>query len=431
MAIGYDNITDTIWLVGGTSNSQVVGYQRETHNFTDYGTSVFPQRIYGSGQYYCYNQFDSYLYIIASYGTNIHRFDVRSHELDHDHYSIPVDVSYQACLCLLHVDNGYLVVTGGRKPSVAINAVEILNISSNQWLFNVPSLNTARQAHTCNTFNNTIFVIGGIYGGGSTYLDTVEVFHLYDTEWTYTTDKLSTRMAYMTSILYQNEIVIFGGQDGSHYYDSINVINAITHKIYPVSSYIDMPLDTTAAINIAVTIYLFGGYQNNYISTWRYVSPKSFSPTYSPTNAPSNAPINAPSNVPSQPPTNKPSNEPTMSPTKQPTLTSWIIKNSDFCQDGYSDLSKNNSLYGIYCQPCADDTAGRYGTCHYCESPEKPNEERTKCEAVNSNNNIDNGMKITFQTYIYTIFMLLGLVIIISILGLLHSQCNKYYFDWK
>eukprot|EP01084_Bolivina_argentea_P138137 243268_1 len=306
MAVAYGNITDTIWLLGGDYQQQLVEYQRENDIFIDHGVSVFSQNIHGFGQYY--SQMYQHLYII--FNSSIHRFNTYNHSMDYNYYTTPMSVGTTSCLCILNIDNGYLITNGGfnQDGNNSVATVQILNISSNQWISNVSSLHEPRAEHSCNTFNESIFVIGGYnynnesnYSdeGGWLYLNTVEVINIYNYEnqWTLLKDKLSARMSNHRSILYNNEIVVFGGYDASIVgppYDgsinsmhSINVINAITHKIYPITSFLNIAAYNIVPINVAGIIYLFGGYSNgSLLSSWRYCSPNSFSPTLNPSANP-------------------------------------------------------------------------------------------------------------------------------------------------
>eukprot|EP01084_Bolivina_argentea_P263041 445077_1 len=317
MAAGYDNINDTIWLLGGCDGEdfsgcdfkQLVEFERGSDTITDHGTSVFTQVIDGWGQYY--SQTDKYLYIIGY--LSVHRFNLHNRAMDYNHYTIPVDVSATGCLCILDIDNGYLIINGGHNINYNfLNTVQILNISSNQWLSNISSLHTARRAHTCQTFSSIVFSIGG--HDDSNILDTVEIYNLNDNQWNYINDTLSTGIYSMLSVVYQNEIVIFGGHDISGTVDTINIINGITYQICTDTAYIDSAVFLHTAINAANTIYLFGGWNGTqYSSSWRSVQPNSFSPSQFPTFTPTSSATYNPSRIgfiTSIQPTNLPSNPP-------------------------------------------------------------------------------------------------------------------------
>eukprot|EP01083_Nonionella_stella_P278808 948209_1 len=262
-AVGYDDITDTVWLLGGSGlDRQLVGYQRANDKFIDYGeeylfaygNSVPPNvvEIDGNGQYY--SQYGEYLYILKPGGEtdypsgdtvyHIHRFSVRDQALNWKYYTIPSVDNWNlagACLTTLDIDDGYLVINGGMYGGYYGSQQWIFNIFSNQWT-NTASLNTGRDSHSCHGFDDTVFAIGG-----SNYMtshNTVETWSFYDDEWIYTADKLVSISQYapynglskMRSVLYQHYIIIFGGcidyNGGCSEVNWIIFMDAITHEIY-------------------------------------------------------------------------------------------------------------------------------------------------------------------------------------------------------
>eukprot|EP01084_Bolivina_argentea_P041370 76323_1 len=315
-AVGYDVSNDSIWLLGGTGSSwtrkQLVQYQVGTGLgvFVDYGSSVLQEEVYVASQGYA--QLNQYLFIVDYYGDSLHRFNMNNQIMDSNYYSLPIDVgySYYTCMCVLDIDHAYLVIIGGRyidSNGHYLDTIQILNMSSNEWMQGISSLNTPRAYPICETFNHSIFAIAGENPDfGNPYLDTVEVYNFDTNEWNYITDRLSIPFIYGSAVVYQNEIVIFGGYAvddyGGYwgYLTGIHVINAVTHEIYPVTSYIDVAMRETTAINVAGIIYLFGGVYNNGVglSSWRSIEPRTFSPTSAPSNTPSQAPTSAPSKAP-------------------------------------------------------------------------------------------------------------------------------------
>eukprot|EP01084_Bolivina_argentea_P051955 95483_1 len=141
MAVAYDNLTDSIWLVGGDDGqpagsvgwNQLVQFQRSTNIFVDYGASYFlntyDQRLqmYGSS---C--QLNEYLYLMKDENTGhrIHRFNARTQQMDFGYYGRPnVFIRVRgSCVCALDIDGGYLVVNGGQVVTTSKSWVFILNI---------------------------------------------------------------------------------------------------------------------------------------------------------------------------------------------------------------------------------------------------------------------------------------------------------------
>eukprot|EP01084_Bolivina_argentea_P305730 528185_1 len=291
MAVSYSAETNTILLLGGENftsiSGQLVEYHISSNTFVDINSSRFNPYIGGDGQYYAQQppKLSTFLYMISIYGDLVMGFNSYDRAKDFDSYPrIPIHVGHGGCICILEIDMGYLVVNGGGSGDNAINTVQIiewmpniasLNISDNEWMPNIASLNIPRMSHTCNAFESTVFSIGG-YDGST--IDTVEVYNFYDNDsgWQYTTDNLPMSMMCARSVVYHNEIVIFGGDSDStsSYLNTVTVINAITYKIYAVSSYTDISFQQTAAIIVEDTIYLFGGWgDDGAMSSMRYLKP--------------------------------------------------------------------------------------------------------------------------------------------------------------
>eukprot|EP01084_Bolivina_argentea_P114541 203885_1 len=88
MAVGYDNVNDKIWFLGGypTSNQkQAISFKNNI--FSDLGTTAMPQRIYGEAQYY--TQINNILWIIDGFsGTQLTRFNLETQQIDYNFHSI-------------------------------------------------------------------------------------------------------------------------------------------------------------------------------------------------------------------------------------------------------------------------------------------------------------------------------------------------------
>ncbi len=73
-------------------------------------------------------------------------------------------------------------------------------------------------------------------------MDSVEIFSLDDNNWNVLTDKLAIPVLY-SRVVYKDEIVMLVGQTYNGFCSNIiNVINGITHRIYSVTSYIDIDI---------------------------------------------------------------------------------------------------------------------------------------------------------------------------------------------
>ena len=58
------------------------------------------------------------------------------------------------CITMFNIDKGYIAVTSG-------DILQLLNMSSFEWLNNLPLMNMNRSSHACSTYLDKLFVIGG------------------------------------------------------------------------------------------------------------------------------------------------------------------------------------------------------------------------------------------------------------------------------
>eukprot|EP01084_Bolivina_argentea_P175843 304427_1 len=362
--IGYDNISENIWLISGIKEDYLtpniindlkkVKYSTITGTFTDYG-NVFSQSLYGDGQ--PYTQANEYVYVISGTGgAGLHRFNVQTENVDYNYVSsIPVNAhSWGSCLTSF-TDNGilYLAVIGGISNWNGVNWVQIYNTQSGLWLSNVPTMKTIRGQGTCQFCAGKLFAIGG-YTNLLNWVrtNTIEILDvsnianianeqweyispatLANTEWTSTTNMVSNQR----SIVRDGHILMFGGDAGDtsgsqgFQIDEIYKLNCVTHKLITDGN-TDIELYGTAPIIAKDKLYLFGGridvsYPQKFINTWRYINlPPSPAPSPAPT-LPTQSPIPIP---PSPVPPPEPTNTPTYSSLKIRNFTSNYVKNFNY-----------------------------------------------------------------------------------------------------
>eukprot|EP01084_Bolivina_argentea_P059021 107732_1 len=279
MAVGYDN--ETIWLLGGwrlsrSVNQQLISFKNGT--FEDHGINNLTERVHADAQ--SYTQMGSYLYIMKMKydGSHILRFNLHTVRIESLSTNIPKDVGYGRFACLASY-NGYLYIIGGYNNGVYLADTQIYNVVTDKWLLNIPSLNMARRGHACIIHNNILYAIGGLgYNGAHKIcLDSIEILsitdpsNIHNKHWSFIST-LNTPISGSRAVVYGSDILILGGEGHGYYANEINVIDTITNKV-SIKGYLDIGLDTTAAIIVNDTAYLFGGKSspssNGILSSWR------------------------------------------------------------------------------------------------------------------------------------------------------------------
>eukprot|EP01083_Nonionella_stella_P182221 655066_1 len=339
-AVGYDTTTNTTLLFGGDGvPKQFIKFK--DHSFFDGMANHLSSEIYCVGQ--GYTQLNNKLWVIpytAYTGDTIISIDLTTYNpLANNTITIPTyDVAYGACLTSI---DHYLIVVGGGSWSqdVALTLTQIYDINTNQWLSNVPSLNTPRMSVSCIIVNHLLYAIGGSEGAvfylGE--LDTIETLDVSDMssiqaqQWQYLNSTLRTARGGTRTVSHGSDIVVIGGDDiaGDRVAD-INIIDTNNGQIY-IGGQLAFGTSYAASIIVDNILYVFGGFTNTGGSERRYqyaVMPKTSPTTYPPSN-----PSRNPTNVPSQYPTNDPitfiptldpSRNPTNIPSQYPTLTPSI-----------------------------------------------------------------------------------------------------------
>ena len=163
-----------------------------------------------------------------------------------------------------------MIVNGGRNSKLSLDRTEILNLTDNKWLSNVPLMNEKRDEHACMVMDYTLYSIGG-YG-----LDTIEmldVFSLDDVvnkQWMVMNGTLTPEAIWghyqHRAVKWYNDIVIFGGSS----IREINAIDTISRTVrYTGDLY--RGVSFTAGVVLDAYIYAFGGlYAGSSFKTYQY-----------------------------------------------------------------------------------------------------------------------------------------------------------------
>eukprot|EP01084_Bolivina_argentea_P041535 76655_1 len=270
-------------------------------------------------------------------------------------YTAPAAASLQPCAHACLTSTGqYLIIAGGAGD---LDTVQILNLITDEWIANVPTLQTARSRLSCNTVGEYLYVIAGKGNANSIFLSSVEMLSISDIEnvnnaqWSFM--NLSHGLAGHRSNVYDTKILILGGeiQNGIYHYPII-VINTDTNIITETGDLLSYAANQMATILVFPNIYAFAGWDGARLDTYQYHHILTANPTDDPTIDPTVDPTTDPTTDPTfVDPTGEPTTDPTVDPTwvdptgdptTDPTVDpTWV----DPTTDPTIDPTKNPTTY--------------------------------------------------------------------------------------
>eukprot|EP01084_Bolivina_argentea_P189586 326017_1 len=319
MASGYNNISNSIFLIGGyQSKRDVIEYEIETNTFITSQDNVVDY-IHGYSQFYSQNGHNIYIYLPTSEYIAIYNMLKGTYE----GIKIKED-AYVGFPCIASA-NQYIYVLGGQdinKGSI-YDKVTIYDMNISEWINITSYMLHGRRFHSCNVHNGLIYSIGGDNNGN--YLDSVEFLNVSDMnnlrKWEELNGKLSVARYGLRSVIYRDYIYVIGGYDGRNFISEVDIIDTKKHSITLASNLITAAYSVSAAVGNDM-IYVFGGFNGNmgYLNTIQLGTQITLKPTSNPTLFPTTDPTLNPTFFPTLSPTFNPSFSPTFSPTAAPSL---------------------------------------------------------------------------------------------------------------
>eukprot|EP01083_Nonionella_stella_P147123 463718_1 len=250
--------------------------------------------------------------------------------------------------CLTATDT-HLYVLGGYDPDKGIqksgfNTVRSIEIQTQQWIGmgGAGSMKVARGRLGCVADANTqqVFAIGG-WTISTNGIDTVEVLNIAGRKWTVLADTLYTGMEKAIGHVFNNTVYILGGLYAARS-DRIHIIDPITNIM--TLSPIRLPFAMSGQVPVVTpnNVYIF--FQSNWLIY-------DIGPTSSPTMQLSNNPTKSPTTTSSSDPSNNPTSTPTemtelptLSPSRDPsTPTSNPSLNPTQMPSLYPSLNPSNN----------------------------------------------------------------------------------------
>eukprot|EP01083_Nonionella_stella_P106018 305359_1 len=348
-AVGYNPTTHTIWFLGGhvvttldekpSSSRQLTSYNYNTNSFTDHGNNALPSAFYGWSQNYV--QFGTILYFADSVNSYVNSFDMTTESFTEDDITASQAFNNEE-VCFVNIRDDYLALLG------ASTTVQILNMQTQKWLNNVPSLLEERRGQSCIYINDKIWSIGGYASDSSSKGNVLSIEYLAATEsaisdirnqnWRYNADSLPHAIDSSRCLGINDDILLIGGYNSElqQYLDTIYTIDSFSGFV-SLSGHLAKPVTGTAAVYANDMIYAFGGWtvltdektnglllkETGYCcwagwQTKSITTPPSDSPTNEPSTSPSKYPSDAPSKYPSDAPSTFPSHSPSRFPSENP-----------------------------------------------------------------------------------------------------------------
>ena len=223
MAIGCDNTTNLIWLIGGVSpyGRSLISFNLSTWNdskaFLDHGYPL-PVSVYSASQ--AYVQMGSVVYVAKYPVTKLSVYNMLTKNINTiDTNPSYVEIANGACLASI-ADSIIYTYT---------NKTYILTVSNQSWkLSGNPIVPKRRYHHACiiEPDEGYLYVIGGVTSGPG-YSDSISKLHVKDIvnihqyNFTTLTDKLTYGRAHTAAVLYGTDIYVAGG----HYRADNDVID--------------------------------------------------------------------------------------------------------------------------------------------------------------------------------------------------------------
>eukprot|EP01083_Nonionella_stella_P037854 103143_1 len=290
MAIGIHN--GSFYMMGSES---LMEYNIAQNAFIDHGERFFKDSIYGDSTFY--TQVGDVLYILSDPGV-LNAFNLDTKELTESVFTLPIPVHYSACL---NSNSDYLSATGGWNSKKAIATVQILDLTTLQWLDNVPSLTQNRFQHACAIDLDILYAIGGhVDVNPLSMIESISTLNIAQNTWQKLGD-LPVAVGFARAVVHEHVIYVLGGGivDGPGYtlYNTVQMINAITHEVSVSPHDLVSSLSEVAPIIMNNVIYAFGGWEDaGPTDTWMtYQLPQSTTaPT---TNEPTHDPSHYPTTI--------------------------------------------------------------------------------------------------------------------------------------
>eukprot|EP01083_Nonionella_stella_P018573 51709_1 len=294
MAVGSFN--NSIFVIGGEydvyqgRSRRLIEYHTTENHFTEYGSNYLNQYVFGTGAFYTQKQ--NRVYMISINGQRLSMMDLATPakllETNWNDVTIPHAVGEHGCLAS---NDEYMFIVGG-FISFSLNHLQILSLSTWQWLSNPPSLNLARRGISCPIHEPSgfMYAIGGYSYQLEASFEKISIENILSKDWTTASNSLIHGADSQKSIVYHDYILVIGGWRAFNPHLANYQFQIIDTKTDTISLSDSLILNASGGalgvIMVENTIYRFGGMLGSLSSTDHSESCKLFSPSKTPTQPP-------------------------------------------------------------------------------------------------------------------------------------------------
>eukprot|EP01083_Nonionella_stella_P251658 868061_1 len=260
----------TIFLLGGDSYPrQTTEYQINTDTFTT--TQTLPTDLKGYAQ--CWTQLKETMYMVEPGGSTLSTFNMITKQYTPTSLHLNTNVGNNGEVCLA-VANGHLFITGGWPNDIAMNTVQVLNLTTSEWMMNTQPMQQTRCSHACAAHYNYLWVFGGWGDDTIGAININERIHISgiisnQSQWEFI-DPLTTSVYGVRATAWHQSIFVIGGYKGSgsavSKIDKVHVADAITGKVVVSPDRLVYGIAFHGTVIVQNVIYLLGGGKN----TWMY-----------------------------------------------------------------------------------------------------------------------------------------------------------------
>ena len=300
---------------GNNYPNQLVVFDVDTENFTDYGDSFLSVNLRGQGHYFSVNSQINDQLFIPQYNTNLTTQVIFIFNLSSTDFHIPIanisasPVGHITGCLVAKDDHPYLYSIDGHEYYTGLFAYryDILNSTWNE-MPEMESFSSWRGYPACIIDQaDYLWVIGGlnVFGGYDASIEKILITSDAG-RWRYNDYELITLYQRYKAVLYDEMIYVMGGNSVDPFgNDLMQIINTRTGVVSLSPDQLSYATGRGVAGIVDHTIYLFGGnvYEGNRWS--KYELQTLYSTSAAPTT-PSSSPSISPSNPETQKPTNSP-----------------------------------------------------------------------------------------------------------------------------
>eukprot|EP01084_Bolivina_argentea_P034595 64045_1 len=252
-AIGVDLLTNTMWIVGNYENPKMQLVSFDGSICTDHGTPL-PVPVESNAGIF-FTQIENILWIYNRYSNHLDIFNLTTQQYTQNYSTVPVGYSDEwgrSCISSVTVNHTYLIINGG----FAKRSTEILNITNNEWIENVPSMNIARGNHACAVAKKIFYSIGGAFGETSMeILDMSDISNISNQRWILLNETLPRATG--RAIVWKTDIIILATVRAARTHE-IYAIDIVLNKVRFAGGMIE-PVEGGQAIIVNDTVYYCGG----------------------------------------------------------------------------------------------------------------------------------------------------------------------------